>query len=443
MPSTPNQPEEKFLEANNYWNLEELYIDLAKNNGGKRITPKQKEFLRGILLYQSPSEIAKISCCGVDWVKQALGQLYPIIEKLLNLSEKTCKVYSKVPFLLKKYQLANNNQSPNSSQLAQIWEASQETQQQEQPVTTCSDNQSWQTLEDVMPYLEIFYHHCELEQYIQAFNTIFDKEDYDNCIYKFLSSSGYIHQIVNLYERLVQSWKRKLRESEKWEFSAAITCLGDAYERLGNYKMAIVYHEESLKIAQDIGNLEGEAGSRVNLGLVYYSLEQHQEAMKCTYSGLNIARQIGHREFEANALNNLGLIYKFLEQYHLAIDYYHHSLEIEYQISDGQGKDEQGKAGSLINMGDAYRNLEQPYQAIEYLLEGIEVAHQSGKRQFEANGWFNLGLTLEQLVGQESEAMLAYENARKLFQEMGLDACIENCNDAIQHLSEELDRSRG
>ena len=207
MPSTSNQPEDKFLEANNYWNLEELYIDLAKYNGGKPITPKQKEFLRGILLYHRPGEIAKISCCGIDWVKQALGQLYPIIENLLTLPEKTCRVYSKVPFLLKKYQLANNNQSPNTSQLAQIWEASQETQQQEQPVTTCSDNQSWQTLEDVMPYLEIFYHHCELEQYIQAFNTIFDAEDYDNCIYKFLSSSGYIHQIVNLYERLVQSWQ--------------------------------------------------------------------------------------------------------------------------------------------------------------------------------------------------------------------------------------------
>lgn len=90
-------------------------------------------------------------------------------------------------------------------------------------------------------------------------------------------------------------------------------------------------------------------------------------------------------------------------------------------------------------MGCFTAYLEQPYQAIGYILEGIELAHQSGKRQFEANGWFNLGLTLEQLIGQESEAMLAYENARKHFQEMGLDACIEKCNDAIQYLSEGLD----
>jgi len=59
MRSISNQPLEEFLEARNYWNLEKLYIDLARVNGGKPITPKQKEFLRGILLYKSPKEISK------------------------------------------------------------------------------------------------------------------------------------------------------------------------------------------------------------------------------------------------------------------------------------------------------------------------------------------------------------------------------------------------
>lgn len=433
MRSISNPPEDKFLEAYNNWDVEKLFRDLADVNIEKKyISSTAQKYLRGVLVGKSPKHIAQIcSLRGRDpsyTVRKYLSdEIYPLIRQLLNLPEKEPIVYNKVPFLLYEYSLKNKNQLPNHFQSSQISETSQETEQNEQLVNTYSDNLNLQTLEDVTLYKEKFIQHCEKEEYIQAFYTIFDGDNYDNSVYKFLRLYGYNNFIISLYERLLHSWQP--RKLEKWEFEIALTCLGDAYHRLGEYQKAIEKYEYALKIALEIDDFNGVSGSWLNLGDVYHSLEKYPEAINHNRHGLEIARQIGQREFEANALNNLGLVFCSLEQYHVAIDYYHHSLEIKQKIGDVQGE-----AGSLINIGDTHRNLEQYHEALEFLLQGIEVAHQSGHRQFEANGLFNLGLTLEQL-GQELEAILAYENALELFQEMGLDASVEDCNDKIQFLS--------
>ncbi|MBD1943848.1 tetratricopeptide repeat protein [Coleofasciculus sp. FACHB-712] len=434
MRSISNPPEDKFLEAPNYWNLEKLYIDLARVNGGKPITPKQKYLLKGILLYNSPSEIAKICGYGgknpAESVKQTLQPVYQLIKTLYNIPSETRIVYNKLPFLLNEYSLRNKNQLQNHFQVTHISECSQETEQNEQLATTSSDNPTWQTIEDVTLYIEKFFQHCEQEEYIKALYTIFDGDNYDNCVYKFLWLHGYNALIVSLYERLLQSWQP--RKSEKWEFEIALTCLGGAYHRLGEYQRAIDYYEHSLEIALEIDDINGVAGSLVNLGLVYDSLEQYQEAIEYSYRGLYMARKIGNREFAANALHNLGSIHNSLEHYHLAIDYYYHSLEIKQNLGN-----EQEDASSLINIGNAYRNLGEYQQALEFLPQGIKIARQNGHHEFEANGWFNLGLTLENL-DQESEAILAYKNAYALFKERGFDAEAEDCKNAIQALSESI-----
>jgi hypothetical protein len=57
MASTSKQPEKPFSEAVKYWNLENLYTDLAAAKG-KSLTPTEKKFLRGLLCGYSPADIA-------------------------------------------------------------------------------------------------------------------------------------------------------------------------------------------------------------------------------------------------------------------------------------------------------------------------------------------------------------------------------------------------
>lgn len=88
-----------------------------------------------------------------------------------------------------------------------------------------------------------------------------------------------------------------------------------------------------------------------------------------------------------------------------------------------------------MNLGIAYSSLGQYQQAIEFYQQSLDIAREIGDRNLEAIAWFNLGLSLEN-VNRESDALGAYRNARKLCQAMGLDAKVQDCNDAIEQISQ-------
>ncbi|MFM5997759.1 MAG: tetratricopeptide repeat protein [Dolichospermum sp.] len=199
----------------------------------------------------------------------------------------------------------------------------------------------WQTKDDIKEYLEIFYHFYQLQDYDSAFDTIRHCDD-------FLTLRGYYANQVELYGQLVSKWA-EIGDTENWNYRASLISLGNAYNSLGQYQTAIDFHQQSLKITREIGDVGGESAS----------------------------------------LNNLGNAYNSLGQYQTAIDFYQQSLKITREIGDVRG---------------------------------------------EANAWFNLGLVLEK-VDREADAVGAYRNACGLYGTMGLDANVQNCNDAINRLS--------
>ncbi len=87
-------------------------------------------------------------------------------------------------------------------------------------------------------------------------------------------------------------------------------------------------------------------------------------------------------------------------------------------------------------MGNAYNSLGDYQKAINYYQQSLQIAREIGDLRIQAIVWFNLGITRQNLQ-QKSEAKTAYENARKLFQEIGLKQNVQDCNEAIQSLEEE------
>jgi tetratricopeptide (TPR) repeat protein len=87
----------------------------------------------------------------------------------------------------------------------------------------------------------------------------------------------------------------------------------------------------------------------------------------------------------------------------------------------------------LNNLGNVYYSLEDYQQAIDYLQQSLEIAKEIGDHRGEANAWFNLGNTHNNLQ-QKAAAKTAYENARRLYRAMKLDKEVEDCDKAIQNL---------
>ena len=236
---------------------------------------------------------------------------------------------------------------------------------------------------------------------------------------------------IDLLLRLLSEYRSPDNQENKLNLPNIINIynqLGIACRSIGKYQEAIDYCQKALKMAQDIGDLHGKAQSLSNLGIIKNLLGKYQEAINYYRNSLDISRQIGDRHGEAESLNNLGIAYNSLGKYQQAINYYQQSLEMLEKIGDRRIE-----ANSLGNLGGAYYYLGEYQQAINYYQKSLEIAHQIGNRHGEANSWFNLGLTYDKLE-QKMEAQVTFKNARKLYQAIGLEKKVEDCNKAIQDL---------
>lgn len=103
MPISSKRSDDEFPEAAKSWDLESLYLDLADAKG-KGLTRVEKQYLRGLLCYCSPNEIAERLHVAGDTVRNYLSKgLYRYIETVLITKEhdvQRVKDWSRVPPLL-------------------------------------------------------------------------------------------------------------------------------------------------------------------------------------------------------------------------------------------------------------------------------------------------------------------------------------------------------
>ncbi|MEH2408655.1 MAG: tetratricopeptide repeat protein [Nostoc sp.] len=263
----------------------------------------------------------------------------------------------------------------------------------------------WTTKDDVKEYLEIFDHFYQLQDYDSAFDSIWICND-------FLSLRGYYIDQVELYGQLVSKWP-EIGDRENWNYRAAVTSLGNAYNSLGQYQRAIEFHQQSLQISREIGDRNSEGRSFNNLGNAYKSLGQYQRAIEFHQQSLEIKREIGDRNGEGKSLGNLGNAYKSLGQYQRAIEFHQQSWEISREIGDRNGE---GK--SLIGLGNAYNSLGQYQRAIEFSQQSWEISREIGDRNGEGSSLGNLGSAYNSL-GQYQRAIEFHQQSLEIKREIG------------------------
>ncbi|MGB5770645.1 MAG: tetratricopeptide repeat protein [Crocosphaera sp.] len=228
--------------------------------------------------------------------------------------------------------------------------------------------------------------------------------------------------LVTLYNRLGDIYFNQIRSGNSVNFP------DEKGKALGSYYQA-------LDISREIGDRNGEASSYNNLGLAYYSLGEYQQAIQYYQQSLAITTEIGAaegtrsaRNGEASSYNNLGNAYSSLGEYQQAIQYHQQSLAIKTEIGDRKGE-----ASSYGNLGNVYSSLGQYQQAIQYHQQSLAITTEIGDRQGEGNTWFNLGLSFTNLQ-RNDEAREAFDNARQLYQDMGLNQMVERCDNEINAL---------
>ena len=72
---------------------------------------------------------------------------------------------------------------------------------------------------------------------------------------------------------------------------------------------------KSLKIREELNDINGLAATSINIGMTYYKIKQYQTALKYLEKGLTYAKIAGNRNWQLNAYGNFVDVYDALKDY--------------------------------------------------------------------------------------------------------------------------------
>ena len=180
--------------------------------------------------------------------------------------------------------------------------------------------------------------------------------------------------------------------NDKRELVRILKEIGTIHYLLSEFREAIEYYEQALKISREIGGRSGEGSGLRILGLAYARLGETRKAIEFYEQALKISREIGDRSGEGTALGNLGNAYADLGEPRKAIEYHEQALKISREIGDRRGE-----GADLGNLGNAYADLGDSCKAIEHYQMALAITREIGDRRGEGNSLGNLGLVYAEL----------------------------------------------
>jgi tetratricopeptide (TPR) repeat protein len=290
----------------------------------------------------------------------------------------------------------------------------------------------WESLEDLTEYLDGFYHAGELGEWQLAFDILNEDrggEGKNKSVYYFLDLQGFYRQRTQLYEQVIAGSKR-----EQVCYRKSLNLLGLCYYHLGQYEKAINYHQQSLKIEEEMGNRQGVASSLGNLGLCYYSFGQYEKAIVHHQQHHDISEEIGDRKGMAISLGSLGSCYRSLGHYKKAIAYLQQSHDINEEIGNRQGV-----ASSLGNLGNCYDSLEQYEKAINHHQRYHDISEEIGFQQGMAISLHNIGVAFSKLENN-SEAETKIQESLVISKEINFKPLTANSFKALAEIAHQTNQ---
>lgn len=199
---------------------------------------------------------------------------------------------------------------------------------------------------------------------------------------------------------------RELKE-RKLE-AASETFLGGVYDVLGEPKKALDHYDQALRLAQESGNRSSEASALNNIGLIHFQIAEPQPALEYFARALPIFRELGSQSQEGIVLHNTGLAYGTLAEQEKALNYFQQALELRRATADKNGESEE-----FNNIGLAYRKLDQPQKALEYYNQALAIHKVTGNKRLQLITLDYIGTAYADL-GQPAKALEFHQQALEL-----------------------------
>jgi len=217
-----------------------------------------------------------------------------------------------------------------------------------------------------------------------------------------------------LLEQLLADYRLLGAGPQEQDAQASILAkMGSLHRDLGDYAEARRLYQESLDIAQQLGDRATIAQALNNLGLMAQDQGDYAEARRLYQESLDTAQQLGHRAGVANTLHNLAMLAHRQGDYAEARRLYQESLDIAQQLGDRAGV-----AISLHQLGMLAQDQGDYAEARRLYQESLAAKQQLGHRAGVANTLHNLAM-LAHRQGDYAEARRLYQESLDIKQQLG------------------------
>ena len=197
---------------------------------------------------------------------------------------------------------------------------------------------------------------------------------------------------VELATQVIDAKNDKRLTSNAWEVR------GIALWVDGQYAKAIIAHQQSLEIREEIDFKKGVAYSLNNLGLNYHRLGDKTSAMERFLSALEMAEVLPDSNLMASVMGNIGILYEEQSDYEKALELHSNCLTIAKNIND-----QRLVANTLNNIALVYNYQGELEKAASFAKRCLAMRKQMNDALGEAQALNLLGI----IASGESDFILA------------------------------------
>lgn len=202
-------------------------------------------------------------------------------------------------------------------------------------------------------------------------------------------------------------------EETKRRRAWSLNNLGVIAQWQGKYADARKYHENSLELAQDLGDMAGFAKSLAGLGLVAEEQDEYDDAREYHEASLKLDRDLGNTAGISRSLTNLGVVAQRQGEYEVAREYFQDSLNLDRNRGNTAGI-----ARNLGNLGTIAYQQDKYGDARKYCKDSLQLEDELGNPAGIASSLGNLGMVAE-AQGEYEDAREYFERAGQQFRDLG------------------------
>lgn len=227
-----------------------------------------------------------------------------------------------------------------------------------------------------------------------------------------------------------KNWRHYEQLKNKLEYG--YNALAIVYSIKGEYEKAIQLYEDTLLIAEELGDRQTIGHAYNGLGTIYRAEGKFDQAVDAYMKKLKTSTELGDKRGVGAACCNLGNVYQDMGEFAKAIELLQKYLVITEELGDIFGI---GQAH--VNLGVVFWNKGEHERAIKSLEKYLAISEEIGDKRGIVIATGNLGEAYAERF-EYRKAVLLLERSLDLARELGLKTAAANASCSLAHAYGEM-----